>query len=395
MTVLMLFTLKASAQPQNGNTSGNSDSLSLKSVEISLLTCQPHAEVYSLYGHTAIRVQNPERGMDIAINWGVFDTTQSNFSLRFIFGLTDYTMGIIPTDMFIREYEYYGAAVYQQRLNLTDAEKISIMQALDRNYQPENRVYRYNFFYDNCTSRARDVILAGIQGKVDFRPTMMQKGERSFRKLIHWKNNGYNWCAVGNDLLLGVGADRNTTHDEREFLPEILSADFDSATIMRADGKAVALVDSAFWLLQPGQGEFEAMPDFPLSPTLCALLVLVLVVAWTTVEIFKLKRRIKGLDVALFYIFGLIGLILVAMWFSEHPTVKVNLQIFVFCPLWLYLMSPWTKWKYRLQTATILLMLFFLGNFIQCYAEGMNILALALLVRIYANVRFNKQKVSE
>ena len=364
---LTLFTIRVSAK-----------------TEISLLTCKPHAQIYSLYGHTAIRVVDTEQNTDVAINWGVFDASQPNFVAKFVLGFTDYTMSIVPTEYFLREYEYYGSPVYQQRLNLTETEKARIMKALDENYRPENRVYRYNYVYDNCTTRARDIILSNIDGKTSCVKTFLQKGDKTFRDLLHWKTNKYDWCKAGNDLVIGLRADRNAIHSEREFLPEILAADFDSATIIRADGKQVALVDSAFWLLKDVQPHFEPMPDFPLTPTMFAIVILALVVAWTLYEKTK-KKRLKWLDVAFFYICGIAGLLPFAMIFSQHPFVQINLQLLVLNPLWLFLMSPWTKWKHRWNVALVIVVLFFIGNIFQSYAEGMNILALSLLVRIISN----------
>ena len=364
---LTLFTIRVSAK-----------------TEISLLTCKPHAQIYSLYGHTAIRVVDTEQNTDVAINWGVFDASQPNFVAKFVLGFTDYTMSIVPTEYFLREYEYYGSPVYQQRLNLTEAEKARIMKALDENYRPENRVYRYNYVYDNCTTRARDIILSNIDGKTSCVKTFLQKGDKTFRDLLHWKTNKYDWCKAGNDLVIGLRADRNAIHSEREFLPEILAADFDSATIIRADGKQVALVDSAFWLLKDVQPHFEPMPDFPLTPTMFAIVILALVIVWTLYERTK-KKRLKWLDVVFFYICGIAGLLPFAMIFSQHPFVQINLQLLVLNPLWLFLMSPWTKWKHRWNVALVIVVLFFIGNIFQSYAEGMNILALSLLVRIISN----------
>ncbi len=364
---LTLFTIRVSAK-----------------TEISLLTCKPHAQIYSLYGHTAIRVVDTEQNTDVAINWGVFDASQPNFVAKFVLGFTDYTMSIVPTEYFLREYEYYGSPVYQQRLNLTEAEKARIMKALDENYRPENRVYRYNYVYDNCTTRARDIILSNIDGKTSCVKTFLQKGDKTFRDLLHWKTNKYGWCKAGNDLVIGLRADRNAIHSEREFLPEILAADFDSATIIRADGKQVALVDSAFWLLKDVQPHFEPMPDFPLTPTMFAIIILALVIVWTLYERTK-KKRLKWLDVVFFYICGIAGLLPFAMIFSQHPFVQINLQLLVLNPLWLFLMSPWTKWKHRWNVALVMVVLFFIGNIFQSYAEGMNILALSLLVRIISN----------
>lgn len=374
---LTLFTIKASAK-----------------TEISLLTCQPHAQVYSLYGHSAIRVQDDERGLDIVVNWGVFDTSQKNFSINFIFGLTDYTMAIVPIEYFIREYEYYGSGIYQQRINLTDAEKERIMKALEDNYRPENRVYRYNYVYDNCTTRPRDIIVNNIDGKVSYKETTYQKGEVSVRNLLHWKTDGYDWCKAGDDLLVGLRADRNATHSERQFLPEVLSEDFDSATITRANGKQVALVDSAFWLIRAGEPHFEPMPDIPVSLLACNIIVLIIVAGWSFYEKARGNMRIKGADVILFTICGILGLVLFVMIFSQHPYVQVNLQILVLNPLWLILMSPWTKWKYRWHAALAMIGIFFLGNIFQTYAAGMNILALALLIRIMTRMSYQHLEAS-
>ena len=374
---LTLFTIKASAK-----------------TEISLLTCQPHAQVYSLYGHSAIRVQDDERGLDIVVNWGVFDTSQKNFSINFIFGLTDYTMAIVPIEYFIREYEYYGSGIYQQRINLTDAEKERIMKALEDNYRPENRVYRYNYVYDNCTTRPRDIIVNNIDGKVSYKETTYQKGKVSVRNLLHWKTDGYDWCKAGDDLLVGLRADRNATHSERQFLPEVLSEDFDSATITRANGKQVALVDSAFWLIRAGEPHFEPMPDIPVSLLTCNIIVLVIVAGWTFYEMKRGNKHVKGADVTFFYICGLLGLVLSVMIFSQHPYVQVNLQILVLNPLWLILMSPWTKWKYRWHAAFVMIIIFFLGGAFQNYADGMNVLALSLLIRILARMRYHRLEES-
>ena len=126
------------------------------------------------------------------------------------------------------------------------------------------------------------------------------------------------------------------------------------------------------------------MPDFPLTPTMFAIVILAVVVAWTLYEKTK-KKRLKWLDVVFFYICGIAGLLPFAMIFSQHPFVQINLQLLVLNPLWLYLMSPWTKWKHRWNVALVMVVLFFIGNIFQSYAEGMNILALSLLVRIISN----------
>lgn len=384
---MVLFPCPVSSQTVDGDALTLQDSLELGSKEFSLLTCLPHDEVYSLYGHTAIRVTDKNSGVDFVANWGVFDSSKPNFVLRFVFGLTDYMMAVLPADLFLAEYRYYGTGVYQQRLNLTLREKRSLMLALQKNYLPENREYRYNFFFDNCTSRARDVIVDALDGEVEYQPTQMQKGKRSFRELIHWKNADSPWAALGKDLLLGVQADRNTTVAERQFLPEILMADFDSVIVVGEKGERKMLVDSACWALQPSSSPMKMMGEFPLRPFACSLIVLLIVVAISSYEHFVLHKHIYAVDRVMFFIFGTLGLLLAAMIFSEHPTVRVNLQILLFCPLLLVLAFVPKRWGNGYNVAFVLLVMFFLGNALQSYAEGMNVLALSLLSRVIMSDR--------
>jgi len=347
------------------------------SIDVSLLTCEPHDEVYSLYGHTAIRVQDRNNNSDFAVNFGVFDSSADNFALRFIFGLTDYMMGCVSFDSFLAEYSYYGSAVYEQHLNLTAEEKRNFMNALAENSLPENVVYRYNYFYNNCTTKARDLILNSIDGNTKSRITALQKGERSFRDMIHMKVEGHPWARVGNDLLLGVGSDFNTTYEEREFLPEVLMSDFDNTVIHTTDGKTRKLVDGNRQILKH-QPSTVHTGSFPLTPTQCAWILFAAILTLSLAETLIIRRRLLWLEYSVICLYGAAGMVLFAMLFSEHPTVRVNLQILVFNPLLPILAFPKLKWQHGYTVIAIMLVLFFVGNTIQQYAEGMNIMALSL-----------------
>ena len=137
-----------------------------ESIRFSLLTCAPGQVVYELFGHTAIRYQNFTRGTDIVFNYGMFDFDAPNFEYRFVKGQADYQLGVNSIEGFKRSYARRGSSVYEQELNLSLVEKQNLQQALFVNYQPENRVYRYNYFYNNCTTCARDQIEKCVQGKV-------------------------------------------------------------------------------------------------------------------------------------------------------------------------------------------------------------------------------------
>ncbi len=388
LAIFLLSSHEVFGQQMTVIPSSGLDDSTLVRTEVSLLTCMPHEEVYSLYGHTALRVFNAEDSLDVSVNWGVFDSSKPNFVMNFILGLTDYVMAVVPTRYFLREYCYYGSMVYQQRLRLTVPEKRRLLLALQENCLPENRTYRYNFYYDNCTTRARDVILDAIDGSVDYAAVEKQDGRMSFRNLIHWKTEGYPWCRWGNDFLLGVQSDRETTPAQREFIPEVLLEDFESAAVTRAGGEKVPLVDTSYVLLPQGVSMAEPMSGFPLSPLMCAVLLFAFVALLTVMEVKVWHKKLRWIDTALFYVFGILGLLLAVMMFSEHPTVRVNLQILLFCPLWLVLYAPFFKWRHREKVTLAILCLFFLGNIFQCYAEGMNVLALILLMRTLEKLCF-------
>ena len=118
--------------------------------------------------------------------------------LRFVFGLTDYELGIANFSHFCRYYQRWGSSVTEQVLNLTSEEKLQLNLLLEENYQEENRVYRYNYFYDNCSTRPRDIIERCIDGKVVYE--QRQDYSPSFRELTHEKTYRHRWATFGNDM---------------------------------------------------------------------------------------------------------------------------------------------------------------------------------------------------
>ncbi len=348
----------------------------------SLLTCGAHEEVYSLYGHSAIRFENLETGEDLVVNYGVFDFHKPYFVLRFVFGLTDYQMGITTFENFLREYQYYHSSVTQQELDLTASEKAAILYALQQNALPQNIVYRYNYFYDNCTTRARDMLTQHLDGTVHY--PAVTDSTLTYREMVHQCTEGHPWLQTGIDLLLGVGADRPTSGAEQQFLPAHLMHDFSSAEVWRSDGSRRQLVLRTTPLLESGPQ--ARSKEFPLSPEATFGLFFVLTVAITVMEIFR--RRVMYLyDLLLMLLTGVAGIIIFAMLFSQHPTVRVNLHLLMLNPLPLFFLYPVIRrerahhfhWWWHLQLA--LLILYLIGGFFQAYPVGMYFLALSLLVR--------------
>lgn len=384
--LLLTFILLDISKIAIGNTTNYAETPA-DSIRVSLLTCSPHDEIYSLYGHTAIRYEDKASKTDIVVNYGMFSFKKPFFVARFVLGLTDYEMGIQDFNDFCYEYQYFGSQVTQQEINLTPEEKGQLLKALQDNYA-NARVYRYNYFYNNCTTKARDIILKSINGKIEYKNAIDKSV--SFRDLIHGCNANYSWASFGNDLLLGFKADMQTTREEQQFLPDNLMGDFGQAKIVSADGSARPLVKNTEIIVKGNDyaiaGKTKVTPQF-------VFITLLLLIAAIVVAEFKTKKRFLWVDISLLLASGLAGLILFVMLFSEHPTTSTNLQIFILCPLNLYWAIYIIKNKRnerKLRKAwtflSIMLCIGLSGRLIQVYAEGMPLLALSLLLKNCCNL---------
>ena len=350
-------------------------------IQISLLTCSPGKEVWAQYGHTAIRYYDKESGEDLAINYGIFSLDQTYFIPRFVLGMTDYRMGVQPMDMFLAQYSYEGREVVEQVLNLSAEDKEVIYEALQENMKPENVVYRYNYFFDNCTTRARDMLVNHLHGKVVYPPA---EEDATFRSMIHKWNSKYEWSQFGEDLLLGVNADRKTTKSEQQFLPENLRSDFDKATY-----KGKPLVKETNVLLD---AETEvAEPAFPLSPLSIALIFAVISLV---MMLFSYRRQqvYWAWDLALMFTSGLMGIIFFVMIFSQHPCVSLNFILLFFNPLPLFFLYSTIKKKkviwWKIWGVLIILGLF--GSLFQEIPLPILIVASFLLLHCIVHLRINK-----
>lgn len=213
------------------------------SVRVSLLTCAAGGEIYSLFGHTAIRYENYTRGIDAVFNYGMFNFNAPNFIFRFALGETDYQLGVTDYEHFAAEYNYLGRDVWQQTLNLTEEEKERLIALLTENYRPENRVYRYNFFYDNCATRPRDQIERAINGTLQYADNMTANSTGiSFRDLLHKYSEGHLWSRFGMDLCMGSKADEPINRRLVMFVPFYMQEYFNKAQIVDKEGQARPLV---------------------------------------------------------------------------------------------------------------------------------------------------------
>jgi hypothetical protein len=346
---------------------------------ISVVTCNPGEDVYSVYGHTAIRVLDQAQGIDVVYNYGVFSFDSPNFLYRFAKGQTDYLLLGYEFSSFMPEYVKEKRSVYEQVLNLTPEGKNQLFRALIENAQKENRVYRYNFFTDNCATRVRDMVERNSGSPVRFQESNPTK---SYRDLIKEYHHSFRWTDLGIDLLVGKKAEVPVNSYGQMFLPEYLMAEFAKAEIT-IDGKTQPLVSETFTLEDyPNSKKKSAMP----WPSI-AFGVVFLLVAGISVRNYLHKKPTDWLDYWLLSLTGLAGLII--GWFtlfSEHPAVSPNYNLLWAFPLNLPFALVWKikKWRDKTRYYFWFLGLVLIASFIsgQEFNPAVYFIILTLLARV-------------
>jgi len=311
------------------NLSAQKSSIS-DSATISLITCSPGPEAYSKFGHTAIRINDPANDIDIVFNYGIFSFETNNFYYKFIKGETDYQLGVYETSLFLPEYAARNSMVWEQILNLTATEKRTLINNLLINYEPENRVYRYNFIFDNCSTRPRDKIISSINGYVKYKPV---NESNTFRQWIGIYVGTDTWLKFGIDVIFGMEADKNATQNESMFLPEVLMSEFEDAEIVTFKGESRKLISQKTIVLIDKKDIPEPTQSWLLKPLSISFMLLFI---GTIITMWDIKRRLhfKLFDTIILIATGLGGVIAFFLTvFSTHPLVILNLNLLWLNPL--------------------------------------------------------------
>jgi hypothetical protein len=297
-------------------------------LQISILTCAPGEDVYTAWGHTAIRIIDSSNQTDVVFNFGTFDFDTPNFLVEFIKGNLNYFLSVTDFQNFIYEYQYYGRSVKEQVLILSDTEKIKWQNALQKNLEGNNRYYLYNFITDNCTTRVKDGLYQFTNYQVP--PSNI----KSFRTHVVGApyQQGIPWIGLGIDILLGAVSDQTPSTLQAGFLPDLL---FDQIAV------------------QPNHVAATQNYDFtkttPTNPTDPIYYIIGLILVYLFIGKWNARWAViaaKMIDASLLFIFGLGGLLLVYMSvFSKHTACHDNFNIawihpFYFIALILYFMKP-------------------------------------------------------
>jgi hypothetical protein len=361
--------------------------------EVSLLTADPGTELYSSFGHSAIRMREigPD-GRDLVFNFGTFDFDTPNFYGKFATGKLNYMLSIATYDRFIIEYDYYKRGLREQVLDLNQDQKDFLLQHLDAQYDPARRFYKYDFFYNNCATKIRDAFDIAMGEQLVWSDSIAE--EKTFRNLIDEFVLPLPWADFGIDLALGAVIDRPATELEKQFLPTYMEQAFANATIVE-NGVSRPLVKQSRVLLEyPKENAQQSL----LNPSVVFWL-LTLVFAALTLYGFKKGKLMKGLDVALFGTVGTLGVVVTFLWFfTDHSATAWNWNILWAFPghlvlVWGLVARPNANWisSYLLfaMGATVMTLLFWIFG-LQSFSPALIPILLLLLLR--ANFLFYNRK---
>lgn len=362
--------------------------------EISVLTIGPGTTLNDAFGHSAFRIKDPDLGIDITYGYGEYDFDAPNFYLKFAQGKLNYLISKIEFDRFYQAYSYYyNRTIKEQVLNLSQSEKQALYDYLIINYKPENRRYLYDFFFDNCATKIKDVTNLAVNNSIKFNKPKTYK-EASFRTLIQNNLNRNTWGSLGIDLALGSVIDRKATAEDQMFLPENIYRFFESATLKKSNNP---LVKQSHILYK--QKEVTHSNSFFTSP-LFVFGIIGLIILYITYNNYRNNKHSKWLDVSLFIITGIIGVFILLLWFAtDHKGTHQNYNLLWAFALNILIVGQFFKSKVKtwfVKYLKFLIILLCLLAFhwiigVQVFAIGLIPLLVALFIRYLYLVYYYKR----
>ncbi len=298
---------------------------------ISLVTAGPGTAAHTIFGHTFIRIQDPMYNLDVMANYGVYNPNQDNFYLKFLDGTAEYSGELQDSRGTIAAYTYYDVDLVQQDLRMTGAQKNKLLGLIQESLLPENKYYRYDFFFDNCSTRVRDLLNEATDGAI------LPEGAVGQGQTIRWWIDskslpGYPYYDYVYDLFLGREVDQIASYTDEMFLPDMLFQGVANGVVL-IDGEVYSLVEQTFSLNDIERREVDA--SWWQTPSFWWWVILGLVLIGVFYSIVTLKGRRLLLSFFIFYmtLLGVFGAVfLFAQFFSLHTVTHSNVQIWWIWP---------------------------------------------------------------
>jgi hypothetical protein len=288
------------------------------------------------FGHNAIWVQDPERSIDLLYNYGTYDFNAENFVLRFIQGRMLYKLASGNPEFAFRFYRSINRSIWVQELNLTPTQRIELRDFLLWNDLPENRDYRYDYYYDNCSTRIRDVLDSALGGPIQ-RRTGEQPITATFRFHTQRLTTNNPLYYTGLMIALGPMVDRPISAWDEMFLPMSLRDWLRDVTVPGPDGSPQPLVLSESTLFESTARPSSEEPPSWLPAYLALGILLAGALLWLVgPAIGPARSRVGFGSLATLWtlVIGVLGTVLFGMvTFTDHASAYWNENLFLFNPL--------------------------------------------------------------
>jgi len=299
-----------------------------QSAEIIVMTMDPiQSELYAAFGHSAFRIKDDSLGLDVAYNYGIFDFDQPNFYLNFAKGKLYYKLGAVGYERYQNYLIATNRTVREQTLDLSQSDKQKVYDFLTNNAKPEFANYYYNYCYDNCATRIRDVLETVLADRITY-DFAYANDSLTYRDLMDRYLDEQPWGDLAIDLCLSSEIDRLADGYAYMYMPEYVERAFDAAQIVENNQSRP--------LVRQKERTIQAAP-LPVASTLIkpihVFIVLFLIVGMLTHRGLKYGLNYRPVDATLFGVTGFIGFFLLFLWFGTDHLTKYNYNLIWCMPL--------------------------------------------------------------
>ena len=380
--IISVFILKSYAQEEN--------TVNISQYDISILTIGPGNSLSDAFGHSGIRVIDKKNNFDIVFNYGVYDYNAPNFYSNFVKGRPIYSLGLNNYEDFYNSYVKQSRQIIEQKINLSEYQKKLLVNKLITNSREANRSYQYNYFEDNCSTKIADIFNEILEKEIenenyDLNATTLN----SYRKLVYKHISPNSWGALGIDICLGAVIDRNISLKDELFLPYNLKSYFDNlGSLNIKDGN---LVETNIIY-----GEYSDYTENSFSPVYVILILSLIIILITFFDYIRITKT-TILDIILLLITGLIGLLLIYLWFfSNHIASAWNYNLLWAMPFNLILVygvlkenkSRWILSYLKFSIIMLLLLSLHWVIGVQVFNISLISLILALIIRYLYLIKY-------
>ena len=367
-----------------------------ESAAISVLTMGPGTNLNDSFGHSAFRISDTNQNIDVVYNYGVYNFDTPNFYLKFVKGQLMYQLDRTDFSLFYQHYSDQDRWIKEQVLNLTLKEKQELFDFLQKKYLPEIRKYIYDFFFENCATRIRDVLAGVLKNKLVFDKNFVSK-THTFRQLIQKNVHWNSWGSFGMDLAIGAVVDRNASSWEHQFLPEYIFKALEKGQIKRGLGATDLVKKTSILNKKTAKEKSETLlmsPFFIIS-------LLAFIILGVTFKDYQNNSRSRWMDSGLYALTGIIGVFLILLWFAtDHFATQNNYNLLWAVPLSLFFVieiakrNPkyWLKKYIMFQILMFLLLSIHWITGVQSYPVALLPLLIALSIRYIFIFKFLNNK---